>query len=158
MPRVVLRTFFVLFFPALVSGQELRVKAPSLVLAGLPFKIEVQVVSAEGAVLEEHEGRPTLSGVPAPNGLAYVAGTFAIDKAVIADSGRHTLRVEDGSLVADVELRVIPAFFSILPPVLAIALALIPERSPRKGRQDVVHHKIRLEVNGVVDRVENILS
>ena len=126
MPRAVLRTFFVLFFPALVSGQELRVKAPSLVLSGVPFKIEVRVVDAEGKVLEEHEGRPTLSGVSgSPNGLAYVAGTFAIDKAVIVGSGRHTLRVEDGPLVADVQLRVIPGFFSILPPVLALTLALI---------------------------------
>ena len=82
MPRAFLRTLLVLLFPALVPAQELRVEAPSLVLAGVPFAIEVQAVDAEGNRIEAYEGRPALSGLSeSPTGLVYEAGAFAVDDA-----------------------------------------------------------------------------
>lgn len=126
MNRAFLRALLVLSFPALASAQELRLEAPSLVLAGVPFKIELRVVDDDGNLLEEHEGQASFSGLSeSPTERSYSGGTLTIDKALITTSGRHLLSVQDGPLAAEVQLRAIPAFLSILPPLLAIALALI---------------------------------
>jgi Na+/H+ antiporter NhaC len=124
--RALPRALLVVLFPALLSAQELHVEAPHVVLAGVPFKIVLRAVDANGNPFVEHDGRPILTGLTeSPTDLSYTAGSVTVEGAVIATSGRHTVRVEDGPLVAEVELRAIPAILSILPPVLAITLALV---------------------------------
>ena len=117
------RSFLLLtlsILPALASAQsELRFEVPSVVLAGVPFTITVQPVTAEGNVVPGYDGQLTVTGLS--------EGSFdglSIARAVLGTTGRHTVRIQDGTLSAEVELRAIPAFFSILPPLFAITFAL----------------------------------
>ncbi len=56
---------------------------------------------------------------------ARTAGAITISGLSIAQTGKTTLQVELGGLSATVNTRALPSFFSILPPLLAILLALI---------------------------------
>ncbi len=110
-----------LLLPAVASGQtELRIEAPSLVLTGIPFQITVIAVDAEGNTVSGYEGTLSITGLS--------RGTFdglRIEGAVVDFGGRHTVRVQDGALSAEAEVRAIPAILSILPPILAITFALV---------------------------------
>ena len=107
--------------PTLASAQsELRVEVPSVVLAGVPFTITVQPVTAEGGLIPGYDGQLSVTGL--------TEGSFdglSIARAVVGTTGRHTVRVQDATLTAEVEVRAIPAFFSILPPLIAIVFALL---------------------------------
>ena len=48
-----------------------------------------------------------------------------IEQAVVEQGGNQILRIQDGALSAEVPIRALPGFFSILPPLLAITLALV---------------------------------
>jgi Na+/H+ antiporter NhaC len=106
--------------PRVASAQtEFRIEAPSLVLIGIPFELTVSAVDANGATVPDYDGAPTVSGLS--------SGTFeglAIDDAVIGAGGNHTVQVRDGAMTGEIEIRAIPGVMSILPPLLAITLAL----------------------------------
>jgi len=121
MRKVLIATFSLLLLPTFASAQAaLRIEAPELVLAGIPFTLQVQAVDAEGNPLSSYEEPISITGLS--------RGEFeglGIKKAIIETTGRHTLQVQSGALSAEVELRAIPAVLSILPPILAITPALV---------------------------------
>ena len=116
-----LLTITFLFLAAVASGQtELRIEAPSLVLTGIPFELTVTAVDAAGNPVSDYEAALSITGLS--------RGRFdglRIEEAVVDSGGRHTLRVQDGALSAEVEVRAIPGILSILPPILAITFALM---------------------------------
>ncbi len=119
--RTLTLTLIFSVLPALLSAQsELRIEVPGVVLAGVPFTIAVQPVTPEGGVVSRYDRQLSVTGLS--------EGSFdglSIARAVVGTTGRHTVRVQDGTLSAEVELRAIPAFLSLLPPLIAIAFALI---------------------------------
>ena len=121
MPKRLLICLALLLLPVTgVAQTALRIEAPELVLAGVPFALEVTGVDAEGNPVQDYQGAPAVSGLS--------GGSFdglRIERAVVDSTGTHTLRVRDGGLVGELEIRAIPGFFSILPPILAITLALL---------------------------------
>ncbi|MBE0556431.1 MAG: Na+/H+ antiporter NhaC family protein, partial [Proteobacteria bacterium] len=77
-------------------------------------------------------GQPVLGGVVRKT-LEGITGEFPrfrngrliVEDAMMDESGKVTLTVADGSVRSAVSTRVIPGILSILPPLIAIALALI---------------------------------
>lgn len=120
-----------------VAGFE--IEAPELVLTGVRFPVEIRAVDAEGAVIPGYQGAPTVTGIERddpgrpgrpgrPDGrieAIFEEGKFIITDAVVGTSGTLVLEVRDGEVSSSETLRVIPGVLSILPPILAIAMALI---------------------------------
>ena len=99
---------------------ELRIEAPSLVLTGIPFELTVTAIDADGNPVPDYNGSPAITGL--------ASGSFdglTIEEAVVTPGGSHTLTVRDGALTGEIEIRSIPGVLSILPPILAITLALV---------------------------------
>ena len=118
--RQLLTLSFLLLATAASGQTELRIEAPSLVLTGIPFELTVTAVDAAGNPVSDYDGTPSITGLS--------RGMFdglRIEEAVVDSGGRHTVRVEDGAISAEVEVRAIPGILSILPPILAITFALV---------------------------------
>ena len=103
-------------------AQAIEVGAPSAVLKGVPFDLTVEgpgsfdslsvtVSTADGAVIGEQ--------VLAPGGRAVFRNV------VITGADQLPLAVTAGEVSETVERPLIPGWFSVLPPILAIGLALV---------------------------------
>ncbi|MEE4310889.1 MAG: Na+/H+ antiporter NhaC family protein [candidate division KSB1 bacterium] len=57
--------------------------------------------------------------------LSFTSGTLTIDKAIITSPGKAQIRLDHEDLYLQKEIRVIPGILSLLPPILAIILALL---------------------------------
>ena len=118
--RQLLTLGFLLLATVASAQTELRIEAPNLVLTGIPFQLTVIAVDAEGNPVSDYEGTLSITGL--------ASGSFdglRIEEAVVDSGGSHTLRVQDGVLSAEAEVRAIPGILSILPPILAITFALV---------------------------------
>jgi Na+/H+ antiporter NhaC len=109
-----------------------EIKVPALVLTGVRFPLEIVAVDLEGAPIATYQGAPAVVGVARdfPEGLAKIDAVFAdgslvVADAIVSESGFIEVEVTDGEVSSSATLRVIPGILSILPPVLAIAMALI---------------------------------
>ena len=105
--------------PFALAEPELSVSA-AVTLSGLPLEIEV--------TLSDSGGRPVTVFLDGRQ-----VGTHRLDEGaselsydpVELGSGYHHVVVTSGSLVAETRFRVLPGWLSLLPPLLAIFLALI---------------------------------
>lgn len=125
-------------FPALLRAAEepfaaaFEIRAPDVVLAGIGFKLEVVALDAQGRPLLEYAGRPALSGVDLLSEdpsrdfePRFEAGVWTLEEAVVTRSGTVQISVRDRDATAVKTVRAIPGLLSILPPLLAIVLALL---------------------------------
>ena len=92
---------------------------PKVIISGIPVTLELSAPS-EGAtysleILQDQ--RPVISR----------SGTLpaTLGGTVLPASGLYTVRVESGGSTWESTVRALPGFFTILPPLLAIVLALI---------------------------------
>ncbi|MBR9975922.1 MAG: Na+/H+ antiporter NhaC family protein [Bacteroidetes bacterium] len=117
---------------SVARAQTLRMEAPDLLLDGIAFRLEVMAVDAAGHVDTTVSGSLVLEGVSLPAGIEPVlrGGRFVTKEAVVEGSGEREIRValerddpRQQSFTAH-SVRVIPGLLSILPPLLAILLAL----------------------------------
>lgn len=121
-----------LFGQSVSSPARFDVKVPPLVLSGVNFTLEVTALDSSGSVMSNYAGQPVLGGVVRKT-LEGITGEFPrfrngrliVEDAMMDESGKVTLTVADGSVRSAVSTRVIPGILSILPPLIAIALALI---------------------------------
>ena len=115
--RIALTALFCL--SAVVSAQEpFSVEAPPLVLKGIPFDL---LIAAEGQDLTLIADGDTLSHgdvSPAPEGLR-------VSDVILSVTGSHELHVVLDGVVAKTAVYSLPGLVSILPPLLAIALAIM---------------------------------
>lgn len=121
-----------------LRGQEetvparFEVKVPPLVLTGVNFTLEVTALDSSGSLLSGYDGHPVLSGVMRKTieGTTgefprFVRGVLVVEDAIIQESGTVTVGITEGSAHAVATTRVIPGILSILPPLIAIVLALV---------------------------------
>lgn len=103
-----------------LTGQEVA-DAPSVMLSSIPFDIKVKGGTDDSSWFEVQNvrGEVLSGGTVLPYDSAYATGV------VIASSDDLPLTVLVGDASFDVDATVIPGWASILPPLLAIALALI---------------------------------
>jgi Na+/H+ antiporter NhaC len=108
--------------PPRVSAMELAVAVDGAVLAHRPIHLDITV--SELAVDETVELQLAAAGRRAEITLAE--GTHEVQVQDLAlPSGRHQLRISGGGAVAELDIRVLPGWLSVLPPLIAIGLALI---------------------------------
>ena len=114
-----------------VAGFDITV--PTLALAGVRFPIEIAAVDADGARVPGYQGTAEVGGAllrDAPDGperlaVTFEDGSWSVADALVTESGLVEVTVTGGDASSSTTLRVIPGILSILPPVLAIAMALI---------------------------------
>jgi len=110
-----------------VRGQPAEsVKVPDPVLTGTEFSVAVPGDSSLAA-----EGDPVVRVDGQATPLAYDAGTetWTADDVAVSSRGRATVEVVAGtSVIRTASTRAIPGWLSLLPPLLAIGLALIYRR------------------------------
>ena len=121
-----------LFAQPSVEPVRFDIKVPPLILSGVNFSLEILAVDSSGSVISSYGGMPELSGVARKTieGISrefppFEHGRLLVEDAIIENSGTATLSAADGSVRSTISARVIPGILSILPPLVAIALALI---------------------------------
>jgi Na+/H+ antiporter NhaC len=107
----------------------LTVDVPSVVLANIPFSFTVRAVDTQGNAVSGYSEALEIAGIELADGdtvapLRFADGVLEVQSALVSVSGRFTIRASSEALSAETAARAIPGLFSILPPILAITLAL----------------------------------
>jgi Na+/H+ antiporter NhaC len=110
------------------EAQRLRIHVPDIVLDGVSFTLEVTAINADDAVDTTYSGVVDLVGVmiggaPDPT-VTLEQGRFRSKEASVEQSGQTDITASTADMRVVSSLRVIPGILSILPPLLAILLAL----------------------------------
>jgi len=104
--------------PRPVSAQEIT-GAPSVVLGGVPFSVTVDTGSEAEVPYTARARTGRLLGE------GSVTGTFVTGDLVVRERGDLPLEITVGESRLEVDPTFTPAWFSLVPPLLAIALALL---------------------------------
>lgn len=131
---------FCTFVPADGLGQggasegglrDFRIDVPGCLLSGVPTDISISALNAEGKIVDGYSGSPHISGVLSPADGEWIpldrVGPFrhgVVELEGVRLSSPEIV-VSDGAVVATVRVRTIPGPLSLLPPLLAIAMALV---------------------------------
>jgi len=111
-----------LLFAGDVRGQDLTVQAPPFVLKGVPFSVTIM-----GQVSDSVQIR--LDGDPLPHGPAEWDGEQTrFREVVVPVLGARQLEVVTPAGIGKTKIYALPGVVSILPPLMAIALALITKQ------------------------------
>jgi len=111
-----------------------RIHTPSFVLRGIDFNLEITAVDSAGNVISGYSGSPVIIGIKqrvdgeyAQIEMPFTSGRLSIDNAVVEHTGILSVEIvdTDWSIRSSQELRSIPGILSILPPLLAIGLAIL---------------------------------
>lgn len=115
-------SLFLLFFSVQIAFGQLAIKPPAFVLTGVKAEFAIEGLNADNdrpvqfkAVVD---GQTIDSGVSLPSELKTL-------KLVLPRSGTNEVVITAGDQTASTKVRCIPGWFSLLPPVIAIVLALI---------------------------------
>ena len=106
-----------LTFPA--SGQELGDHS-KVVLSGVPFSVTVAGAATQSTLVEIRDQAGTLLG----SGAVAAGGSRSFSGLVVDSRGQFPLEVRLGDTVETLSIPFAPGWFSLLPPLLAIVLAL----------------------------------
>jgi len=121
--------FFLLVTTSGGDGAQIKMEADKAVLLpGVPFQLTITVEGAEGVGTIEltgvqKEGKPVFS-VPLLDGKAVLDGVLTPSQAT-SQPGISEIRAVYGKTTAKISLRVIPGWLCLLPPFLAILLAIL---------------------------------
>lgn len=130
---VILLILFFLFHSASASEPDFSVKMPKIVLTGIQFKIEIQPSTA---MYVQSPGETLTCRISDPLGHELLGEgkifldprrpvSTTIENLKISHSGKQNLLIEIGNQRQTISTRGIPGWLSILPPLLAILLALL---------------------------------
>jgi len=106
--------------PAAVQAQQVS-DAPDVVLGGVPFQITVEG-GPEEAVAWEVRAR---DGTRLAGGTVDARGTATATDLVVTSGAQLPLQVTVGDVTAELAPTLTPGWFSLVPPLIAIVLALI---------------------------------
>lgn len=104
-----------------------RIEAPTLALTGIPSSLTITALDADGGVATGFSGVPdAVTGFASREGaVRFENGVAALENVIFSGRGNITIGVRVGPVKAEAPVRVIPGWLSLLPPLLAIALALL---------------------------------
>jgi Na+/H+ antiporter NhaC len=105
---------------------------PPFVLKGISFRLEIVARDSENRILTDYNKKPEIFGVYLKeNGKlitinkTFENGKLIVENALVNKVGTVLIKVKDNGIVSQKKLRSIPGILSILPPLLAIVLALL---------------------------------
>ncbi len=114
-----------------------RIECPNLLLENVHFTIRITALQAGGAVHERFDGEAQLAGIrlgtdgsPVAGigsgiGIRFSDGRFEHNDAYVDETGGIQISVSTGDIESTETVNAIPGILSILPPLLAIVLALL---------------------------------
>jgi Na+/H+ antiporter NhaC len=107
---------------------DLRLEAPAFAVAGVPFSVRVISVRGAAGGAIHFEGR-VLRGDELVGSVVQAAsengGPVTLEELVAPDAGLAVVEVRAGAVRHQAEVRVLSGTLTILPPLLAIALAIV---------------------------------
>lgn len=114
--------------PPVASAQDAEIEAQNLVLTGVPFGVDIRV-----GEIEVEEGAPLvlqIEGSSFPLETANIeGGRVRVDSVVVERSGTFSMELRSGiTVITQATSRAMPGWLSILPPLIAIVIALIFKR------------------------------
>ncbi|MEX0748164.1 MAG: Na+/H+ antiporter NhaC family protein, partial [Rhodothermales bacterium] len=116
--RYLIPLLLIAFLGGPASAQPFEIEAPSVILEGRPFSVTVRGAGADSTLVLRVGDGPAIPLIRGEGDTFLAEGIRADDDV--------SLKVEmNGQVVAEAEANVIPGWFSILPPLLAIAIALL---------------------------------
>ena len=120
LPALALILIFLTTSARAQAADSVVVSVPELVLTGVGFDVEVSGVSAQDAPAMR------LDGTPVDLTFNAETGTWATENAMVSSSGVVVAEVvsASGAVMTKTSTRVLPGWVSVLPPVLAIVIAL----------------------------------
>lgn len=133
-PVFLLLIFTAVFTVSGLAGSDgrLELDMPGLVLKDIPFSIDVTVLNEVGVWDHNYTGRVEFRGISfigqdsgSPVFLDLEDGRGTLAKVVVDTTGYREVTAETGDFSASMKVRGIPGILSILPPLLAILLALV---------------------------------
>ncbi len=110
------------------GGQSLRIDLPPHVLGGVPFEATITALDAEGTADPSFSGAVTLAGATTTDGGATVdlaPGGSTTVELVVGEAGAAEVSAAAGALRGTATVRVLSGWLSVLPPLLAIVLAIL---------------------------------
>lgn len=126
--------FFSIFPNLNLNGQELspnstihfRLETPKTVLNNVPFSLKVEALNEKNKLVESFSDTVKIAGIGHDHAkFVLSAGKLELTNAIVETSGKREIVLKFNKIESSSTLRVIPNFLSILPPLLAIALAFI---------------------------------
>ena len=118
----------------LSESKKLRVRAPALVLLDVPFNIQISALSSAGTPDTSNHSTPKISGcskiddekVDESGALPPLTrGNLTLKNVVISDNGFEGIHLTVGDETLIIKPGILPGFVKLLPPILAIIMALI---------------------------------
>ncbi len=112
----------------------LKLNLPKLVLKDASFEVNIQAMTGDSALARAFSGIALVSGLEIKTsakiykrieGIEFRDGRATISNAAIRKTGSQAVTVVLDGIRAEAQTRVIPGILSLLPPILAIALAFI---------------------------------
>jgi len=114
--------------------QAFKCELPPFAIKNIPFEMKIWAVDQQGRVDSTYAGTPRVEGlwreVEGKREPLSVIGPFSKGQVVLQDvvipkAGQQTFALIEGAVRSSFSVRVIPGILSILPPVMAIVLALL---------------------------------
>lgn len=130
--RIVMRTvvallgLFVVVAPSASAQDQGTIDVPDPVLTGIEFSVRV---SGDSSMAEEGTPSVRINGSTFPLVYDAGAGVWSSDTVTTSTSGSVSVEVvADGTVLRQADVRSLPGWISILPPLIAILLALVYHR------------------------------
>jgi len=127
-----LLTLFFISRPSPAQPSSFDIKVPQLILSGVNFSLEIVAKDSAGNPLTTYGERAEIGGIElnvigdhSATIPPFAEGKLIVENAIIRESGSRDIVVRAGNVESKASARVIPGFLSILPPLVAILLALI---------------------------------
>ena len=108
-----------------------KIESPDFGLTNVPFYINISAITQDGSIDTSFNGNARIDGISnkRKEKVDYTGnfkhGQISLQDILITTSGKSTITVQYGGIFSDAQIRIIPGFFSLLPPILAIFLALL---------------------------------
>ncbi len=109
---------------------DLRLTPPAVAISGVPFAVEVEPVGPAGEAVHAEirvlQGEAVVGSVldleltPDPAGRPVT-----VEELVAPEAGSAVVEIQSGDLVRRIEVRVLSGLLTVLPPLLAIVLAIL---------------------------------
>ncbi|UCG51835.1 MAG: Na+/H+ antiporter NhaC family protein [Candidatus Latescibacterota bacterium] len=122
-PAILILINFLLVSPAYGANSRTTsspLKIPKAIISGLPFDCEFVASTGEQTPFSVDISKGTRS-------FFSHSGTFPerVSDVILPESGRYRVVIRSGSQTWEQSVRVLPGLFTVLPPVLAILMALL---------------------------------
>jgi Na+/H+ antiporter NhaC len=123
-----------LLVAASAPSPRFRLERPRVALAGVPFDLSITLLDDHGEVDTNYAGGVSIAGLfragaagpePLTSAGPVERGRVDLESIILPESGIARFEVSDRIARKELDVRVIPGALSVLPPVLAILLALV---------------------------------